>query len=65
MAVISISACDCRCEVCGHSWLASTPPTTCPACASLDWNGNAPLPLRPGGKKYPERTPVGGIITPQ
>jgi len=69
MALMAVSAYECRCNLCGYRWLASIPPETCPSCASPAWNGNAALPTAPAGgsveKKYPARTPVGGIITPQ
>ena len=41
---------ECKCERCGHKWVALKLPTSCASCKSRSWNvpeGSVPLGRRP------------------
>jgi hypothetical protein len=47
---------DCRCERCGHSWLALKLPTACASCKSRSWN------VKPGGAHFLLPRPVASYL---
>lgn len=51
MTVAETTAFKCKCEECGHEWVAGVMPSRCAKCKSRKWNSGGPdegsgLPVR-------------------